>query len=133
MTSTWLKPLPLICSVPNSLYGTTRGDAKGDGGSGNDNSLDSVPWDPKFYWECPATSSVRYERDKSCIILHSKSVKIPVVAVNDIPSMPSQPPVFSSYRCVGGNDTPVMTYRIRYASGRTVDIPVPGAISATGG
>lgn len=64
--------------------------------------------------------------DKSCIILHSKSVKIPrPSAVNDIPVNAKVSRLFFFHTAAWvGNDTPVMTYRIRYASGRTVDIPV---------
>lgn len=113
----------------NSLYwDNTAGDGKGGWtDQGKDNSLDSVPWDPEVLLGVPC-DFIRFDMngDKSCIILHSKSVKIPrPSAVNDIPVNAKVSRLFFFHTAAWvGNDTPVMTYRIRYASGRTVDIPV---------
>ena len=113
----------------NSLYwDNTAGDGKGGWtDQGKDNSLDSVPWDPEVLLGVPC-DFIRFDMngDKSCIILHSESVKIPrPAAVNDIPVNAKINRLFFFHTAAWVEDgTPVMTYRIHYVSGKTVDVPV---------
>ncbi len=125
-------PLDLRRFCNSSFTDDKPGD--GEGGwtdQGRENSLDGVPWGLQKFKGVPC-EIIRPDSndDKSCIILSSSSSK------RILPEKVEGVPVNGNVRCLyffhtcafGKSEQKIMTYRIHYADGGTLDIPIRNGI-----
>ena len=115
-------------SFCNRGFGDARaGDGKGGWtDQGPDNSLHRVPWGVHNLIGVPC-DLIRFDENnnKTCIVLNSKSQKgkLPT-EVQDIPVGGKVRALYFFHTTAWSKEKLGMTYRIHYASGKTVDVPV---------
>ena len=121
-------PLDLRKFCNSSFIDDRSGD--GEGGwtdQGRENSLDGVPWGLQVLKGVPC-EIIRPDSndDKSCIILNSTSSRR--VLPKEVKGIPVNEKVLNLYffhtGAFGKSEQKIMTYRINYADGSTLDIPV---------
>lgn len=121
-------PLDLRRFCNSSFTDSKPGD--GEGGwtdQGSDNSLDGVPWGLQTFKGVPC-EIIRPDSndDRSCIILNSVSSKRALPQKTEgIPVNEKVRALYFFHTCAfGKTGQKIMTYRIRYADGGTLELPV---------
>lgn len=121
-------PLDLREHCNRGFADSVAGDGKGGWtDQGRDNSLGGVPWGTLEFLGVPC-ELIRFDQNdnRTCIMLHSKSVRSELpVSVENIPvNAKVRSLVFFHTAAWFQNGREAMRYRIRYASGRTLELPV---------
>ena len=121
-------PLDLRRFCNSSFTDSKPGD--GEGGwtdQGSDNSLDGVPWGLQTFKGVPCEIIRPDSNDgRSCIILNSVSSKRALPQkIEGIPVNEKVRALYFFHTCAfGKTGQKIMTYRIRYADGGTLELPV---------
>lgn len=114
-----------------SFIDSRPGDGKGGWtDQGRDGSLEDVPWDTRSFCGIPC-DLIRYDSngDRSCIMLNSKSLKEKLPAeVTGIPVNQKVKNLYffhtSAWSELVPPGTEVMSYKLRYADGTVVSVPI---------
>lgn len=114
----------------NSGY-TDDAAGNGRGGwtdQGGDNVLEGVPWERRILLGVPC-EFIRFDQNdnKTCVILNSESVNIERPSeIRGIPVNEKVANLFFFHTAAWVHNDTILTYRIHYASGKSIDVPIVG-------